>query len=88
MVPTAKIPFEPGYQVAFAERIKKDTGILTSAVGLITEARQAEAILERGEADLILLGRESLREPYFALKAATVLEDDISWPLQYIRAKL
>jgi 2,4-dienoyl-CoA reductase-like NADH-dependent reductase (Old Yellow Enzyme family) len=88
LVPTAKIPFGPGYQVAFAERIKKDTGILTSAVGLITEAQQAEAILERGEADLILLGRESLREPYFALKAATVLEEEISWPLQYIRAKL
>jgi 2,4-dienoyl-CoA reductase-like NADH-dependent reductase (Old Yellow Enzyme family) len=88
MVPHAKIPLGPGYQVAFAERIKKEAGILTSAVGLITEVQQAENIIEKGEADLILLGRESLREPYFALQAATVLGDDVAWPLQYVRAKL
>lgn len=88
LVPYAKIPWKPGYQVTFAERIKKEAGILTSAVGLITEVQQAEHILKKGEADLILLGRESLREPYFALKAAADLGDDISWPLQYQRAKL
>ena len=88
MVPHAKIPVGPGYQVAFAERIKNEAGILTSAVGLITEVQQAENIIEKGEADLILLGRESLREPYFALKAAAVLGDDTDWPLQYVRAKL
>lgn len=88
LVPYAKIPWRPGYQVAFAERIKKEAGILTSAVGLITEVQQAEHILKKGEADLILLGRESLREPYFALKAAADLGDDVTWPLQYQRAKL
>ena len=87
LVPDAKIPVAPGFQVAFAERLKKETGILTSAVGLITEAQQAEDILQRGSADLIMIGRESLREPYFPLKAAAILEDEISWPLQYIRAK-
>lgn len=88
LVPYAKIPFRPGYQVAFAERIKKETSILTSAVGLITEVQQAEDILVRGQADLILMARESLREPYFALRAAAILGDDIAWPLQYLRAKL
>ncbi len=87
LVPDAKIPVAPGFQVAFAERLKKETGILTSAVGLITEAQQAEDILQRGSADLIMIGRESLRDPYFPLKAAAILEDEISWPLQYIRAK-
>ncbi len=88
LVPYAKIPFGPGYQVPFAHRIKRDTGILTGTVGLITAPGQAEDILQRGEADLILLGRESLREPYFALKAASVLGDDQEWPLPYLRAKL
>jgi len=88
LVHYAKFPWRPGYQVAFAERIKKEAGILTSAVGLITEVQQAEHILKKGEADLILLGRESLREPYFAMKAAANLGDDITWPLQYQRAKL
>ena len=88
LVPYAKIPWRPGYQVTFAERIKKEAGILTSAVGLITEVAQAEHILKKGEADLILIARESLREPYFALKAAAVLGDEIVWPVQYSRAKL
>ncbi len=88
MVPDARIPVGPGFQVAFAEKIKKEAGILTSAVGLITEAKQAEDILRSGSADLILFGRESLREPYFPLKAAAELNDDIIWPLQYVRAKL
>ncbi|MEI7830070.1 MAG: NADH:flavin oxidoreductase/NADH oxidase [Prolixibacteraceae bacterium] len=88
MVPDARIPVGPGFQVAFAERIKREAAILTSAVGLITEAKQADEILKSGSADLILFGRESLREPYFPLKAAAELNDEIVWPLQYVRAKL
>ena len=88
LVPYAKIPFGPGYQVQYAAAIKKETGIFTAAVGLITTAEQSEAILENGDADLVLHARESLREPYFALKAAKALGDDIDWPLQYSRAKL
>jgi len=88
LVPHAKIPVAPGYQVVFAERIRKETGILTGAVGLITEVQQAEDILENEQADLIIIARASLREPYFALHAAKILEDDIDWPLQYERAKL
>ena len=87
MVPYAKIPVGPGFQVTFAEKIKKETGILTSAVGLITESHQADNILTKGQADLILFGRESLREPYFPFKAAPELGEDIDWPLQYRRAK-
>jgi 2,4-dienoyl-CoA reductase-like NADH-dependent reductase (Old Yellow Enzyme family) len=87
MVPYAKIPARPGYQVPLAKRIKKGAEILTSAVGLITEPQQAEEILEDGAADLILLGRELLREPYFGLKAAKVTGDETQWPLQYLRAK-
>lgn len=87
LVPGVKIPLGPGYQVPFAERIKNETGILTGTVGLITEARQAEDILQKGQADLILIARESLRDPYFALNAAKLLGDNIEWPLQYLRAK-
>ena len=87
LISDAKVPLGPGFQVDFAARIKKETGILTSAVGLITEARQAEEILIKGQADLILFGRASLRDPYFALHSATVLKDDVTWPQQYLRAK-
>jgi 2,4-dienoyl-CoA reductase-like NADH-dependent reductase (Old Yellow Enzyme family) len=83
-----KIPAGPGYQVPFAEKIKKQTGILTGAVGLITNAKQAEEILLNDRADLILLARESLRDPYFPLHAAKELGDDIAWPKQYERAKI
>ncbi|MET3113176.1 2,4-dienoyl-CoA reductase-like NADH-dependent reductase (Old Yellow Enzyme family) [Pedobacter sp. CG_S7] len=82
-----QIPLFPGYQVQFAERIKIETGISTGAVGLITEAAQAEEILEKGQADLIFLARELLRDPYFALNAAQELGDDVKWPAQYERAK-
>ena len=88
LVPYAHVPFGPNYQVPFAAAIKKEAGILTGAVGLITGAKQADLILENGDADLILQARESLREPYFALKAARSLGDDITWPLQYVRAKI
>lgn len=82
----AKIPVGPGYQVQFAEMVRK-SGIMTAAVGMITEARQAEEILDAGRADLVLLGRELLRNPYFPLQAARELKTEIEWPLQYLRAK-
>ncbi len=87
-VPRATIPVEPGYQVTFAERIRRETGLLTGAVGLITDATQAEAIIANGQADLILLARASLREPYFPLHAAHELGDDMIWPVQYERAEV
>lgn len=82
-----QIPLKPGYQVEFSAAIKKKTGITTGAVGLITTAKQAEEILQNGEADLIFLARELLRNPYFPLHAATELGEDIEWPAQYERAK-
>jgi 2,4-dienoyl-CoA reductase-like NADH-dependent reductase (Old Yellow Enzyme family) len=87
LAPNIKIPIGPGYQVGFAERIKKETGILTGAVGLITEFQQAENILNNGQADLIILARASLRDPYFPLHAAKNFGEDIKWPVQYERAK-
>lgn len=76
----------PGYQVPFAEKIKK-TGVMTGAVGMITSASQAESILTEEKADLIFLGRELLRNPYFPLLAARETGYDITWPVQYLRAK-
>jgi 2,4-dienoyl-CoA reductase-like NADH-dependent reductase (Old Yellow Enzyme family) len=87
LVPYQKIPVEQGYQVPFAERIKKASGIRTGAVGLITDATQAEEILLMGKADLILFGRESLRDPYLGLNFAADLGVDAQWPKQYERAK-
>ena len=85
--PHVKIPVGPGYQVPFAARIKKETGIRTGAVGMITGAAQAEEILAGGQADLVIIARELLRDPYFPLHAALELGDDIHWPEQYARAK-
>jgi len=82
-----QIPVFPGYQVQFAEAIKKETGILTGAVGLITEAQQAEDILREKQADLIFLARDLLRDPYFRLHTAYQLQEEPEWPLQYERAK-
>ena len=87
LVPYQQIQAGPGYQVPFSERIKKETGILTSSVGLITNAPQAEEILQKGQADLIMLGRESLRNPYFPLHSAKMPGEEIQWPLPYLRAK-
>jgi 2,4-dienoyl-CoA reductase-like NADH-dependent reductase (Old Yellow Enzyme family) len=87
LVSGVRIPIFPGYQVSFAERIKRDTGILTGTVGLITTAQQAEDILTEGKADAILLARELLRDPYFPLHAATILGDEPLYPPQYERAK-
>ena len=82
----AKIPATPGYQVPFSEAVRK-TGILTGAVGFITSAAQAESILQEEKADVVLLARELLRNPYFALSAAHEMGVDITWPNQYLRAK-
>ena len=86
-ISTQNITPVPLYQVPFAEKIKKETGILTGAVGMITTAQQAEEILTNQQADLILLARQLLRDPYFPLHAARELNIDIPWPEQYDRAK-
>ena len=83
----AKIPLEPGYQVPFAEKVRKETGVLTGAVGLITEPLQADSIIQTGHADMVFFARELLRDPYFPLRAAHVLGHEVKWPLQYERAK-
>lgn len=83
----ARIPVGPGYQVPFAERIKRESGIMTGAVGLITLPDQAEQIIAAGQADIVLLAREMLRNPYWPLFAARQLKSDIEWPRQYLRAK-
>ncbi|HUH33065.1 MAG TPA: hypothetical protein VLZ28_03875, partial [Daejeonella sp.] len=88
LVPNAKITIGPGYQVQFSERIKKDAAIMTGAVGLITSAAQAESILSEEKADVIILARQLLRDPYFPLNAAHHLQQDVKWPVQYERAKL
>jgi 2,4-dienoyl-CoA reductase-like NADH-dependent reductase (Old Yellow Enzyme family) len=85
--PEQKIAVGPMYQVPFASKIKKETGMLTGAVGLITKALEAEQILNNGDADLIILARQFLRDPYFPLHAAKELGDEVKWPLQYDRAK-
>ena len=86
-VADAKIPVGPGYQVEFAERIKRETGLATGAVGLITTPEEAEEVVASGQADLVLLAREELRDPYFPLHAAHALGADVKWPVQYERAK-
>ncbi len=86
-VPRATIPVGPGYQVQFAARIRQEAGILTGAVGLITTPAEAEAIITAGQADVVLLAREFLREPYFPLVAAQELGVEVPWPAQYERAR-
>ncbi len=86
--PNQQIPLGPGYQVAFAERIRRETGLATGAVGLITSPAQADQILRTGQADLVLLARELLRDPYWPLRAAQELHQPGSWPVQYERAAL
>jgi 2,4-dienoyl-CoA reductase-like NADH-dependent reductase (Old Yellow Enzyme family) len=85
-VADAKVRMGPGYQVPFAERIRREAGILTGAVGMITEAQQADEIIREGQADIVLLAREMLRDPYWPLHAAAKLGQSISWPVQYLRA--
>jgi len=85
-VPHAKIPMGPGYQVEFAREIKKQTGVLTGAVGLITDPQQAQSLLDKEDADVIFLARELLRDPHWPLRAAAALVQKITWPSQYERA--
>ncbi|TPG45559.1 NADH:flavin oxidoreductase/NADH oxidase [Rhodanobacter glycinis] len=86
LLPHVKIPLAPGYQVPFAARIRHEAGIATGAVGMITEAEQAAAIVANGEADVVLIARESLRDPYFPRRAAQLLGAQIDAPVQYQRA--
>ncbi len=86
LVPYAKIPAGPGFQVPFAERIRKETGVPTGAVGFITEPAQADAIIQNEQADIVLLARQMLRDPYWPVHAAATLGHEVSWPVQYLRA--
>jgi len=85
-VPHAKIPVGPGYQVAFAERIRREAEIMTGAVGMITSPVQAEHIIRTEQADAVIMAREFLRDPYWPLRAARELDEPIAWPVQYLRA--
>jgi 2,4-dienoyl-CoA reductase-like NADH-dependent reductase (Old Yellow Enzyme family) len=85
-VAQAKIPVGPGYQTAFAERIRRESGVMTGALGMITSAVQAEHILATGQADAVVIAREMLLDPYWPLRAARELGQAISWPVQYLRA--
>jgi 2,4-dienoyl-CoA reductase-like NADH-dependent reductase (Old Yellow Enzyme family) len=86
LVPGARIPVGPGYQVGFAEQIRREAGVATGAVGLITEPEQAEEIIASGQADVVLLARAELRDPYWPLHAAKRLGAPAPWPVQYGRA--
>jgi 2,4-dienoyl-CoA reductase-like NADH-dependent reductase (Old Yellow Enzyme family) len=85
-VPNAKIPYGPGYQTDFTSRIRREVNILTVAVGLITTPEQADHIIRTGQADIVLIGREFLRNPYWALSAAKKLGQEKFAPVQYKRA--
>ncbi len=82
----AKITTGPGYQVPFAERIRKESAVATGAVGMITDPHQAEQIIQSGQAEIVLLARELLRDPYWPLHAAAALDVPATWPPQYLRA--
>ena len=86
LVPTARIPVGPGFQTEFAARVRAEAGVPTAAVGLITAPAQADHIVRSGQADLVLLGREVLRDPYWPLHAAAALGQTTAWPAQYLRA--
>ena len=86
LVEYAKIPTGPGYQVEFAEKIRREAGIATGAVGMIIDPAQADTIIRTGQADVVLLAREMLRDPYWPLHAAERLGQKITWPVQYLRS--
>jgi len=86
-VARAKIPVGPGYQVAFAEKLRREADIATGAVGMITDPAQADQIIRSGQADVVIIARQFLRDPYWPLLAAHALGHDIQWPQQYDRAK-
>jgi 2,4-dienoyl-CoA reductase-like NADH-dependent reductase (Old Yellow Enzyme family) len=81
-----RYPIGPGYQTQFADRIRREAAILTGAVGMITGAEQADHIIRTGQADMVLLARELLRDPYWPLRAARTLGVKVDWPSQYLRA--
>jgi 2,4-dienoyl-CoA reductase-like NADH-dependent reductase (Old Yellow Enzyme family) len=85
--PRAQVPAGPGYQTAFAERIRREARVATGAVGMIVAPEQADHVIRSGQADLVLLAREMLRDPYFPLRAAAALRQEGPWPKQYLRAK-
>jgi 2,4-dienoyl-CoA reductase-like NADH-dependent reductase (Old Yellow Enzyme family) len=87
LVPNAVIPVGPGYQTQFAERIRREAGVPTGSVGMITSPQQADTIIRTGQADAVLLAREFLRHPYWPLHAARALRHKIAWPPQYERAR-
>ncbi|HZZ83801.1 MAG TPA: NADH:flavin oxidoreductase/NADH oxidase [Anaeromyxobacteraceae bacterium] len=87
LVPNAAISVGPGYQATFAERIRREAGVPTASVGMITSPAQADHIIRSGQADLVLLARELLRDPYWALRAARELRQEGPWPKQYLRAR-
>ncbi len=86
LVAGAKIPVGPGYHVPFAERIRREGGVPTAAVGMITDPAQAEQIVSTGQADAVVMARELLRDPYWPLFAARALDRPATWPAQYLRA--
>ncbi|HEY0971126.1 MAG TPA: NADH:flavin oxidoreductase/NADH oxidase [Gemmatimonadales bacterium] len=87
VVPRVPIPVGPGYQVQLAERVRREAGVRTGAVGFITGAAQADTIVRTGQADIVLLAREMLRDPHWPLRAAVELGADGPWPPQYLRAR-
>ena len=87
LVPYAKVPVGPGYQTAFAERIRREAGVATGAVGVIVSPEQADHVVRSGQADLVLVAREFLRDPHFPLRAARALGQEGPWPRQYARAR-
>jgi len=84
-VPQAKIPVGPGYQTTFAEQIRRESRVMTGALGMITSPVQAEHIIATGQADAVIMAREFLRDPYWPLRAARELGQAMSWPVQYFR---
>jgi 2,4-dienoyl-CoA reductase-like NADH-dependent reductase (Old Yellow Enzyme family) len=87
IAPGIAIPTGPGYQLPFAEQIRNEAGISTAAVGMITAPEQADQIIRAGQADMVFLARELLRDPYWPLRAADELRQNGPWPRQYLRAK-
>jgi 2,4-dienoyl-CoA reductase-like NADH-dependent reductase (Old Yellow Enzyme family) len=87
IVPGVRIPVGPGYQTHLAEHVKRNAGVLTATVGMITSAQQADTIVRTGQADMVFLARELLRDPHFPLRAARELKQEIAWARQYERAK-
>lgn len=85
-LPRTDIPLGPGYQVPFAERIRREAGVATAAVGLITDPSQADQVIRNGQADFVVLARQLLRDPYWPLHAAQALGQKVEWPVQYRRA--